>query len=269
MSNINYLNINENFPIEGQDNDTQVFRDNFDSIKTALRVAKEELGTLEDFTLKKGEDNDFALGIIRNAVLQTPINKKYESIWDGDEAVYNSNANILTFNFNNGPYQIYTLKEGSIDGLAFENFPGDTVGSENIGVGKIIVELYSDIEGTPRVLTFPDINDSSLIIYKKNNFSESIIVDSVTDPVFVEIWKNDNTVYVNYLGKFSSTPPTTNALSVPNLSGDRIDDLEVANLITPGTIAAGMLVYNTNTNKLMVCIDNGSGTLTFKTVTAI
>lgn len=269
MSNINYLNINENFPIEGQDNDTQVFRDNFDSIKTALRVAKEEIGSLEDFTLKKGEDNDFALGIIRNAVLQTPIDKKYESVWDGDEAVYDSNANILTFNFNNGPYQIYTLKSGAIDGLAFENFPGDTIGSEGIGVGKILVELYSDVDGAPRVLTFPDINDSSVIIYKKNNFSESIIVDSLTDPVFIEIWKNENTVYVNYLGKFSSTPPTTSALPVPNLSGDGIDDLEVANLTSPGTITAGMLVYDSTTNQLKVCVDNGLGTLTFKTITVV
>jgi len=48
VSNINYLNIDENFPIAGQDNDTQVFRDNFDSIKQALRIAKEEIGVLED-----------------------------------------------------------------------------------------------------------------------------------------------------------------------------------------------------------------------------
>ena len=37
-STINYLGINENFPVAGQDNDTQVFRDNFDTIKQALVV---------------------------------------------------------------------------------------------------------------------------------------------------------------------------------------------------------------------------------------
>ena len=32
MSDINYLNINENFPVAGEDNDTQVFRSNFNTI---------------------------------------------------------------------------------------------------------------------------------------------------------------------------------------------------------------------------------------------
>ena len=48
MSNINYVSINENFPVAGQDNDTQVFRDNFDTIKTSLRYAKEELEVFQD-----------------------------------------------------------------------------------------------------------------------------------------------------------------------------------------------------------------------------
>ena len=48
MSNINYLSINENFPVPGQDNDTQVFRDNFDTIKQSLRIAGEEITDLED-----------------------------------------------------------------------------------------------------------------------------------------------------------------------------------------------------------------------------
>ena len=47
MSNINYLSINENFPVAGADNDTQTFRDNFDTIKTSLNTAKTEITSLE------------------------------------------------------------------------------------------------------------------------------------------------------------------------------------------------------------------------------
>ncbi len=48
-SAINYAAINENFPVAGQDNDTQTFRDNFDSIKTALSTAKTEITDLQAF----------------------------------------------------------------------------------------------------------------------------------------------------------------------------------------------------------------------------
>ena len=68
-SNINYLSINENFPVAGQDNDTQVFRDNFDTIKTSLRNAKDEIGSLQDNTAKVNSDNDFELKKIQRALL--------------------------------------------------------------------------------------------------------------------------------------------------------------------------------------------------------
>jgi hypothetical protein len=43
MSNINTDNIDSNFPVQGQDNPSQGFRDNFSEIKTQLLVAKSEL----------------------------------------------------------------------------------------------------------------------------------------------------------------------------------------------------------------------------------
>ena len=69
-SNINYLSINENFPVAGQDNDTQVFRDNFDTIKTSLRNASTEITSLQTDTAKLNLDNDFELKKIQRAVLQ-------------------------------------------------------------------------------------------------------------------------------------------------------------------------------------------------------
>ena len=45
---INFAAINENFPVAGQDNDTQVFRDNFDTIKTNFSAAKTEIEDLQN-----------------------------------------------------------------------------------------------------------------------------------------------------------------------------------------------------------------------------
>jgi len=38
-SNINFSSIDETFPIAGKDNDSQGFRDNFQSIKNSLEAA--------------------------------------------------------------------------------------------------------------------------------------------------------------------------------------------------------------------------------------
>jgi hypothetical protein len=46
-SQITYGLINENFPVPGADNDSQGFRDNWNQIKIALQVAKEELSELQ------------------------------------------------------------------------------------------------------------------------------------------------------------------------------------------------------------------------------
>jgi len=47
-SNINPTNIDVTYPIAGQDNDTQGFRDNFSNIKNNLNVAKGEISAIQD-----------------------------------------------------------------------------------------------------------------------------------------------------------------------------------------------------------------------------
>lgn len=77
MSQINPNSVNPNFPVEGQDNPSQGFRDNFANIKTALERARDEIDDLESFTAKVRDatnvntlvTNDFNKNIINNAVL--------------------------------------------------------------------------------------------------------------------------------------------------------------------------------------------------------
>ena len=52
-SKINFNNINGDYPIAGQDNDSQGFRDNFTNIKNNLRFASEELTDLQNKVLLK------------------------------------------------------------------------------------------------------------------------------------------------------------------------------------------------------------------------
>jgi len=52
-SNINPNNIDTAYPVAGQDNDSQGFRDNFTNIKTNFEFAAEEINDLESKVLLK------------------------------------------------------------------------------------------------------------------------------------------------------------------------------------------------------------------------
>ena len=67
MSDIISVDIDEAFPVAGQDNDSQGFRDNFSIIKNSLATARAEVTSLEELTAKKDRDNDFNNNEIQRA----------------------------------------------------------------------------------------------------------------------------------------------------------------------------------------------------------
>jgi len=69
-SNINYASVDENFPVAGQDNDSQGFRDNFATIKSSLASAKSEISDLQEDTAKLNVNNNFNATEISNAKLR-------------------------------------------------------------------------------------------------------------------------------------------------------------------------------------------------------
>jgi len=71
-SAINPNNIDTTYPVAGQDNNTQGFRDNFTFIKNNFTAAASEITTLQSTSAVKGAGtvNDFAGGLIYDAKLQ-------------------------------------------------------------------------------------------------------------------------------------------------------------------------------------------------------
>jgi hypothetical protein len=192
-SNINFAAINENFPVAGQDNDTQVFRDNFDTIKNSLRAAQEEITDLQDNVIRSDQLNEFNSNIISGAVFQN----NRDAFYDGGAI-----AVPISLEYGNGNYQ--KIRFGNDVVLGFLGFPDST--SSPPGVGKVTLELYGD--GSARTIT---LSPTVGISYKKRSsdpeFSwsdNSFVVQSTTNPIFIELWKYDNsTIYVNYIGEFS------------------------------------------------------------------
>jgi hypothetical protein len=189
---INFAAINENFPVAGQDNDTQVFRDNFDTIKTNFSTAKTEITDLQDNVARTDGDNDFLYNIIGSVTLQdTYLRKK-----DYGAVIV---AGTQDISFKQAMYHI--VKFGANTSLSFSEFPTSVVDITGLGqIGKATLELYGD--GTARTITF--ITSGGTVIKKSPGFPGSVTVTSATDPVIIEVWQHSDTViWLNYLGLYS------------------------------------------------------------------
>ena len=117
-SSIVTTGIDTAYPVAGQDNDSQGFRDNFTNLKTALDTAKSEITDLEAKAVLKSAlsgdslSNDGAGAVLEDFELkdisETRITKGTVS-------------GTQTFDYSAGPYQTLTTS-GSVT-LAFSNFP--------------------------------------------------------------------------------------------------------------------------------------------------
>jgi hypothetical protein len=195
-SNINYLSINENFPVAGEDNDTQTFRDNFDTIKTSLRSGQEEITALQANTaglqlVETENGSDFGGREISNAILRNTLIKSYGG------GVIPGDVTTLTIDYENGGYQKFQFA-GNIN-IDFQNFPDNaSIG----GVGKVTLELTAD--NVARTLT---LISSGGVTYRRNaTFPSPFVVTSQTNPIIIEVWRRDaNNIFLNYLGQFTSS----------------------------------------------------------------
>ena len=192
-SNISYEQINENYPIAGEDNDTQVFRDNFDTIKTSLRTANEEVTDLQNNVARTDVDNDFNHKLIQRAVFQNTLTKKL----DGGVI-----STPLVVDYENGSYQVFRISADIT--IEFQNLPNSQ--TDPSSVGKITLELYSD--GSSRTVNF--ITSGGAVIKRNPGFSNPLALTDAElsgglgNPVIVEVWahKSDK-LFLNYLGQFN------------------------------------------------------------------
>ena len=189
---INFAAINENFPVAGQDNDTQVFRDNFDTIKTNFSAAKTEIEDLQDNVARTDVDSDFNYNIATAITLQDAYLRKK----DYGAAIV---AGTQDVSFKQAMYHI--IKFGANCAIQFTEFPTAAVDVTGLGqVGKATLELYGD--GTTRTITFTV--TGSTVLKKSSGFPGSLTVTSTTNPVIIEVWQHSETIiFLNYLGTYS------------------------------------------------------------------
>jgi len=111
-SNINPFNIDGTFPVAGQDNNSQGFRDNFTNIRNNLGFAKNELEDLQNKVILKSPlsggsiDNDLGGAILQNPVLQSYRNTFYQLSAGVD--------NSIVMDFQDGNTQYYDLDNSPV-----------------------------------------------------------------------------------------------------------------------------------------------------------
>ena len=189
---INFAAINENFPVAGQDNDTQVFRDNFDTIKTNFSAAKTEIEDLQDNVARTDVDSDFNYNVATAVTLQDAYLRKK----DYGAAIVVGTQDV---SFKQAMYHI--IKFGTNCAIQFTEFPVTAVDVTGLGqMGKATLELYGD--GTARTITFTV--TGSTVLKKSAGFPGSLTVTSATNPVIIEVWQHSEAIiFLNYLGVYS------------------------------------------------------------------
>lgn len=109
---INFGSVDATYPVAGQDNNSQGFRDNFGVIKTGLGQASTEITALQNNAAFKNAANDFGQNVLSNAVYKT----FYGVAKSLGTAVTNTDISLT-----DGPLQYITL--GANATLTFKNWP--------------------------------------------------------------------------------------------------------------------------------------------------
>ncbi len=151
-SSINPNNIDGAYPVAGQDNNSQGFRDNFTNTKTNFGYAANEITDLQNKAVLKAAltgttlNNDMNGSILSNAQLQN---------MSGTVVSLGTLTGDVGINYTAGPYQTVTTS-GSIS-LAFTNFtPAGTVDT---------VAVQVTVASTAHTLTLPaavSVNNSGI-----------------------------------------------------------------------------------------------------------
>jgi len=189
-SNINFSSIDEAFPVAGQDNNTQGFRDNFNAIKIALESAKSEISDLQTYSVLKANLSDNSV-VINDLLGSTVSNAVYNKFYG---AVHTETVASLTdIDLNNGPFQKFTLTGNAT--LRFNNWAALNE------YGIVRIHLKSDGNGT-RTPTLTTVNAGTMAF--ESSFPNPFTLNTNGKHKVIEAWSYDHgtNVYIRYLGEY-------------------------------------------------------------------
>jgi len=189
-SNINPNNIDGTYPVAGQDNNSQGFRDNFTNTKTNFQYAETEITDLQNNA------------ILKSALSGTTLDNNMggSSVTDGVIADFGLTRIALgtvsgsaTINYASGHFQ--TLTTGGSVSLAFSNFPPSGV------TGIVFVQV--SVSSTAYTLTLPVSVSINAAGIQGLNASTNVITFAATGTYLFQFITSDGgaSVTVNEVNK--------------------------------------------------------------------
>ena len=267
-SAINPNNIDGAYPVAGQDNNSQGFRDNFTNTKTNFEYAASEITDLQSKAVLKAAltgttlDNDMGGSLLSNAQLQDMSETR---------VALGTVSGSQTIDYSAGPY--YTLTTAGSVSLAFTNFPvAGTVGR---------VRFQITVTSTAYTLTLP----VAVSVGTDNiqGFASNVITFGVTGTFEFEFETNDGGSTITIIDQNRNLDPiylpssedlaTTAAASLTKtVSYFSTAAAETATLAAgaPGQIKV-FAMYATSGNMVITVTNagwksSGTGTITFDTI---
>lgn len=195
-SQINYSTIDINFPVAGQDNDSQGFRDNFAKLRNGLATAQSEISTLQSNSVDITKSNSLGGNVLENMVLKKAGFKSYPA----SSIANTGTTNVIPFDIH---YRRYALPGTAV--FTVSEFPLDSMSS-------VFLELKSDSTTLSRQAQFaidttnPNIGTQTPYIYRGTGFNgETFLAIEPNFYYLVEISSPDGgvTVYVRLVDKFT------------------------------------------------------------------
>lgn len=186
-SSINTTSLDVNYPVAGQDNDSQGFRDNFSVIKNNLDFAKTEIEDLQDGAARIDGNNNFDGNVISNAVF---LANKLSS-----NTTYATGITVnQSLSYNQG--QVFIVKVTGDLTITLSDFPIN---------GYSQMRLILTADDNARTVSFAvqgggNVKTDGNAVWTSNTIS----VTSSTNPVIIEASTYDKvTFFLRYLGTFS------------------------------------------------------------------
>ena len=271
-SQINPNNINGEYPVAGQDNNTQGFRDNFTNIKVNFQYAETEITNLQANSISKVSTsvNEFNDGVIYGARLQ---NTGYIQLNRGNVA---PTANV---NYAAGSFQTITANAATT--LNFTNLPS----AGNTAVITLAINaVAANTTADPYNLVVPNVNLSSsgIIGYSSGNLNFPRTNSVVAGTHTYQFVTDDN-------GSSFTVTPVATLTSPLNASSEDVANVGVVNLgvsdsyfstaaAEVATLPAGVngqvkvLAMFADSGDMVITVTNagwktsGTGTITFDTI---
>jgi hypothetical protein len=237
--------INVNYPIPGQDNDSQGFRTNFSNIQSSLTVAGDEISRLQVNAVNLNDTNDFGNNVVKKASFQACNQVVYEVSTSTISA-----GNIL-IDYNNGNYQKIELDTTATYTITLQNYPTDTSLSKAVRfeitreVRGITINWSGGNEVLSRSSNSITYADSGICVWDiwTTNDGTTLFANEVNNPVNVSR-------YGDIHGSTGTTTMTAGFVCIPAASG--------APSGIPSGIPAGQIPMYFDTSSDYLYIYNGS-----------